>query len=124
MAYDHHWADLRPDNINSDKEFQGRTVFASSQLARLVLCRQLAGRCGLAQLPVAVASLDGGQVRPPYGLANWLTGGGTGQTAASRLDIVQTAVQLAVAKEPAASGLYYSRCQGQRSQSNHLCINP
>ena len=125
VAYDHHWADLRPDNLNSEKEFQARTVFASTQLGRLLLARQLAARCSLAQLPVSVSCLDGGQVRPPYGLLNRLAGGGSGRTAASRINIVQTAVQLAACKElepGGVSGLYFSGCKGKRSKSSLLIL--
>ena len=125
VAYDHHWADLWPDNLNSEKEFQARTVFASTQLGRLLLARQLAARCSLAQLPVSVSCLDGGQVRPPYGLLNRLAGGGSGRTAASRVNIVQTAVQMAACKElepGGESGLYYSGCKGKRSKSSLLIL--
>ncbi len=116
VAYDHLWADLSPDNFNSEKEFHGRTVFASTQLARLLFGRQLAARCLAAKLPVSVGCLDGGQVRPAYSFWNRLAGG-SGQTAASQRSIVETAVQLAVSKElepgdGRQTGLYYSHCQG------------
>jgi hypothetical protein len=116
VAYDHLWADLSPDNFNSEKEFHGRTVFASTQLARLLFGRLLAARCLAAKLPVSVGCLDGGQVRPAYSLWNRLAGG-SGQTAASQRSIVETAVQLAVSKElepgdGRQTGLYYSHCQG------------
>jgi hypothetical protein len=116
VAYDYLWADLSPDNFNSEKEFQGRTVFASTQLARLLFGRQLAARCLAAKLPVSVGCIDGGQVRPAYSLWNRLAGG-SGQTAASQRSIVETAVQLAVSKElepgdGRQTGLYYSHCQG------------
>ncbi len=120
VGHDHHWADLRPANLNSEQEFLGRTVFASTQLARLLFARQLAARCSLAQLAVSVSCWDSGQVRPPYSLLNRLSGGGSGRTAASRRSIVQTAIQLAVSKELESphSGLYYSYCKGERPFSN------
>jgi hypothetical protein len=116
VAHDHHWADLRPDNLNSEKEFLGRTIFGSTQLARLLMARQLAGRCASANLPVSVNCFDCGQVRPAYSLLNRLVVGRSGQTAASRVNIVQTAVHLAAAKQMEGggqSGLYFSRCQGK-----------
>ncbi len=122
VSYDHHWADLRPDNFNSEKEFLGRTVYAATQLARLLFGRQLAARCAAAKMAVSVTCFDVGQVRPPYSLLNRLAGGGGGnsrrQNAAFQTrSVVETAVHLAASPELAAadgrqSALYYSNCKG------------